>query len=152
MFRALAALSVLLVGCNAGLHPYDTCVDDGAPSDAGFPALAAELLVPDVDTGVTFYRDTLGFTLLRNTAAQKSCFAELELEGGRVMLSHVPRPTGPDDGIELRFVVRDVDAMDARCRERGVPYVRALADQEYGLRDFVVRDPYGFRVRFGTPR
>jgi hypothetical protein len=29
--------------------------------------------------------------------------------------------------------------------------VREIADSEYGLREFVVRDVYGFRVRFATP-
>lgn len=146
-------LLVVLAGCTPGLHPYATCRDDGfLVSDGGFPPLAAELLVPDVDTGVVFYRDTLGFTLVDSTAAAQSCFATLELEGGHVLLSHVPgRDTSPENSIELRFMVRDVDALDARCREKGVTYVRPLGDQDYGLRDFVIRDPYGVRVRFARP-
>lgn len=154
MARRTLLLVVLSLGCGSGqLRPYAVCNDSPEHADAGFPPLAAELLVPDVDTGITWYRDTVGFTLLFTAAPAQSCFAELELEGARVLLSHQGGVAAtPNDAIELRFVVRDVDALEARCKEKGVTFLRPIANQRYGLRDFVVRDPYGFRVRFGTPR
>lgn len=155
---ATAAIAFAMVccvgGCGPDLQPYATCNSDKDPGEeVVLPPLAAELLVPNIDIGVEWYRDLAGFTLLFNDADEQSCFAELELEGGHVLLSHSARAFDPpDDAIELRFMVADVDAVNERLKSRGATYVREILDEEYGLRDFVVRDVYGFRVRFATPR
>ena len=45
--------------------------------------------------------------------------------------------------------VTDVDALHARCVERGVPVTTPLTDQPWGLRDFVIEIPGGHRIALG---
>lgn len=47
--------------------------------------------------------------------------------------------------------VRDATAYLKQLRERGVGGVSAPVVQDYGLVEFVVTDPFGNRVRFGSP-
>jgi uncharacterized glyoxalase superfamily protein PhnB len=47
-----------------------------------------------------------------------------------------------------------VDDAETLCREfeaKGAVILRGLQDEPYGLRDFVVEDPEGHRLVFGTP-
>ena len=50
------------------------------------------------------------------------------------------------------LVVDDPDALHARAKEAGAEIVMELADQDYGSRDFAVRDPEGNIWSFGTYR
>jgi uncharacterized glyoxalase superfamily protein PhnB len=52
----------------------------------------------------------------------------------------------------LYVVVDDPDALHARAKEAGADVVMPLTDQEYGSRDFAVRDPEGNIWSFGTYR
>jgi len=47
-------------------------------------------------------------------------------------------------------MVPDVDAMWRRVRALRVPVATPIADRHYGQRDFTVRDPDGFGIRFAT--
>ena len=47
--------------------------------------------------------------------------------------------------------VRSASALWKRLRSADVPGVGPVEDQDYGLREFVVTDPDGNRVRFGSP-
>jgi uncharacterized glyoxalase superfamily protein PhnB len=48
-------------------------------------------------------------------------------------------------------MLSDVDAMWHRARQHGVETANEIADRPYGLRDFLIVDPDGFRVRFPSP-
>ncbi len=115
--------------------------------------VAPELFVPNVDEAVRFYCDRLGFRLLRADPA----FAIVMLGEAVVMLAHesLYPPIAPEErrgvALDVRLVVPDVDAMHGRCREQGVSIVHDIADREYGLRDFIIQDPNGFRLRFASP-
>lgn len=50
----------------------------------------------------------------------------------------------------LYFVIEDPDAHFARARAAGMEVVRAPETQDYGGRDYTVRDPEGFLWSFGT--
>jgi uncharacterized glyoxalase superfamily protein PhnB len=45
-------------------------------------------------------------------------------------------------------MVDDVDAVYASVREHGVNVVLSLDDRPYGLRDFIISDADGYRIRF----
>jgi hypothetical protein len=47
--------------------------------------------------------------------------------------------------------VRDATAYWKQLRERAVPGVSEPVQRDYGLVEFVVTDPFGNRVRFGSP-
>lgn len=70
-----------------------------------------------------------------------------------------------NDGVEMHFARHDTvtpstcflhvtDAMKMwkQLRDQGVEGVGDIADQDYGLREFVLTDPDGNRVRIGSPR
>lgn len=54
-------------------------------------------------------------------------------------------------GVDIRIMVPDVDAVYARCQESEIAIVHDIADRPYGLRDFIMADPNGFRLRFASP-
>jgi uncharacterized glyoxalase superfamily protein PhnB len=114
------------------------------------------MFVPDVRKAARFYVETLGFEELRADAD----FAIVILGEAVVMLAD-ERMYGTMGGgtagttrgahLDIRIVVPDVDAVHRRCVEAGVPIVHEIADRPYGLRDFIIRDPNGFRLRFASP-
>jgi uncharacterized glyoxalase superfamily protein PhnB len=122
-----------------------------------------ELFVPDVAAAIDFYTGKLGFTLYRvdppGEPGPRSEFAILTLEHAVVMFAAdhlyeamggiVQSPRGV--AIDVRIMVDDADAVYNRCRESGVEIVHEIADRYYGLRDFVISDLNGFRLRFASP-
>ena len=50
------------------------------------------------------------------------------------------------------MVVDDPDSLHARCKAAGAPELSDLVDQDYGSRDFRLRDPEGNFWAFGTYR
>jgi uncharacterized glyoxalase superfamily protein PhnB len=52
----------------------------------------------------------------------------------------------------LYLVVDDPDALYARAKAEGAEITRELTDQDYGSREFSVRDPEGNGWSFGTYR
>ena len=122
-----------------------------------------ELFVPDVGAAIDFYTGKLGFTLYRvdppGEPGPASEFAILTLGRAVVMFAKddlyaamggsTESPRGV--AIDVRIMVDDADAMYNRCRESGVEIVYDIADRYYGLRDFVITDLNGFRLRFAVP-
>lgn len=78
--------------------------------------------------------------------------------GGGIMLGddrppqdelHAQLPKGP---VSVYVVCEDPDALFARASSYGAEVLQALHDQEYGSRDFTIRDPEGNVWSFGTYR
>jgi catechol 2,3-dioxygenase-like lactoylglutathione lyase family enzyme len=124
-----------------------------------FALVAPEFFVRDVDASIAFYADVLGFTLVRADAGGdgRRTFAVVVRGAAEFMLAHeaflgsanrgaLPYPRA--SGVDIRLMVGDVDAVYARVSGAGAKIVLPLKDQEYGLRDFIVADPDGFRIRF----
>ncbi len=121
--------------------------------------VAPELFVPDVERAVRFYVERLGFTLVQQDGAgADATFAVIALGPAVLLVAHeshygamggtLAEPRGV--GLDVRILVPDVDAMERRAHANGVPIVHPIADRYYGLRDFVIRDPHGYRVRFAS--
>jgi len=81
--------------------------------------------------------------------------AELSFRGGRIMLGSaegVDREAG-EIGPGLTYIVVDeVDSLYERARDAGGEITMEPTDQDYGSRDFAVRDPEGNVWSFGTYR
>ena len=121
-----------------------------------------ELFVPDVGAAIDFYTGNLGFTLYRvdppGETGPHSEFAILTLGRAVVMFAAdhlyeamggiIQSPRGV--AIDIRIMIDDADAVYNRCRESGVEIVHEIADRYYGLRDFVISDLNGFRLRFAS--
>ena len=119
--------------------------------------LSVELFVPDVTEATRYYANTLGFTVLRMTPGQEPIFAIASLGEAVVMFMHDRFYAGTradldyrGAGVDVRLMVPDVDAVYERVREAGVEAMNPIGDREYGLRDFIMRDPFGFRLRFAS--
>jgi catechol 2,3-dioxygenase-like lactoylglutathione lyase family enzyme len=121
--------------------------------------VAPEFFVRDVDLSIEFYAGKLGFTLVRADPEGdgRHSFAVLSRGEAEFLFVHesalgpvnraaLPYPRAA--GVDIRLMVDDANAVYASVRERGVPVVLPLKDQAYGLRDFTVADPDGFRIRF----
>ena len=116
--------------------------------------IAPELFVPDLRAAIAFYVDKLGFDLRR----REPDFAVIGLGDAVVLLAHEsaygPMGGGPlahrGAGIDIRIMVPDVNSVHRRCGENGVTVVHEIADRPYRLRDFIVSDLNGFRLRFAS--
>lgn len=107
--------------------------------------------VRDVPATRRFYVEQLGLTLL----SESPHGTYLRIGGGDgfyIGFEAGPgRPDEPDDGIEIRVRVADVDATWARLRQAGVPVGDPPADQVWGDRHAWLRDPTGHRVSIYSP-
>ncbi|MET0627506.1 MAG: VOC family protein [Acidimicrobiia bacterium] len=112
----------------------------------------------DADKAIAFLVDAFGF---REHAVHRMedgsvAHAELEYLGEYIGLSST-RPDDVDDIFDLGpcvvyVVVDDVDAHHAKAVAAGADVVYPLTDQDYGSRDYAVRDAEGFVWSFGTYR
>ncbi len=110
--------------------------------------LVPEFLVRDLGVSLVFY-GSLGFTLERRARE----FAVLRWGQAYLFLLETPsRPAHHAPPVtNIRVLVDDVDRLWHDLRERSLSVVSPIADRDYGLRDFTVRDPDGFAVRFASP-
>ena len=117
--------------------------------------LVTEIVVRDIRRSVDFYRH-LGFELLRDGGD----FVELTWEEHRLFLAepsafrdveHAVLPVSPVFPLaNVRVMVPDVDRYWGLIHEIGAEIVVPIGDRYYGLRDFTIRDPDGFGVRFAS--
>lgn len=119
--------------------------------------IAPEFFVPDVEAAVAAYQEVLDYTLLRKEG-EPAAFAIGHIHGATIMFMLDRWYTGPraeldgrGAGLDIRVMVPDVDAYRERVGAAGWSVMHELGDREYGLRDFIVRDPDGFRLRFASP-
>jgi uncharacterized glyoxalase superfamily protein PhnB len=105
-----------------------------------------EVVVPALAPALAFYLD-VGFTVERRT----SSFVVLRYDDAFLFLAEDPEAPTTRRWTNVRIVVPDVDAVWRRIQERGLNCHKPIADRPYGLRDFIVRDPAGFEVRFAQP-
>jgi len=120
--------------------------------------LAVELFVPNVTEAARYYADTLGFTILRTDPPDEPVFAIAHLGEAVVMFMSDRFYAGARSdldyrgaGVDIRLMVPDVDAVYQRIRTASLEVLHPIGDRDYGLRDFIMRDPFGFRLRFSSP-
>lgn len=99
------------------------------------------LPVLDMDAAVEFY-ETAGFEV---RAYEGGGFAFVSFED-RSVFDLGLEPAAAGAGAYL--IVPDPDEWHSRLAGLGLP-VGELADQDYGMREFTLTDPFGNRLRFG---
>lgn len=105
----------------------------------------AGLSVSDVTAAVEYYTTKLGFRLAF-TDGEPPTFAGVNLGDVQIFLQHgVPSP----EGCTVYFVVGDADELYEFHRAGGVTIAEPPDDRPYGLRDYAVRDLYGYHLVFG---
>lgn len=111
--------------------------------DRQHPSLA----VTDVLAAAEFYTTKLGFRL-GFTWGDPPTMAGVSLDQVQLFLERgTPAPTG----CSLYFVVGDADELLAFHEAAGVEIAAPIADRDYGLRDYAVRDLHGHHLSFGHP-
>lgn len=124
------------------------------------PTVWPNLIYRDAPAAQTWLAHTFGFVLTTSHARADDPLIIEHSEmrwplGGGIMLSTAGKDNSPFaqriPGNDCVYVVcDDPDALFARAVESGAQVVRPLADEDYGSRDFVVRDPEGNLWSFGT--
>jgi catechol 2,3-dioxygenase-like lactoylglutathione lyase family enzyme len=103
------------------------------------------LAVDDVRASVEFYETKLGFQPAF-VDGDPPTFAGVKLGDVQLFLE---RGTPGPKGCAVFFVVGDADALHRFHRSMGVEVIQPIDDRHYGLRDYTVSDPDGYRLRFG---
>lgn len=132
-----------------------------AAKDTTAPLMPA-LRYRDCNKAVSFLTEVFGFTegaAFRDDAGNVQ-HAELWFGNGGIMIGPVAdTPFGkvmcqPDEagGVTASFfcVVVDPDAHSLRSQAAGFEIVLPLKDQDYGSREYSVKDPEGYIWTFGT--
>ncbi len=104
------------------------------------------VFVADLEAAIDFYVTKLGFTPGFKWGDPPT-FASVLIDRIELFLdaSHAPNPAG----CTLFFVVDDADALYALHRAAGVEIVQEIADRPWQMRDYMVRDLYGYSIVFG---
>jgi len=131
----------------------NTTDSGNTPAPTVWPTLQAK----DANALIDFLVDTVGF---RRTAVyadgDQVAHAQLDWpEGGGIMLGSHKEDSywSMEPGMAGTYVVTDdPDGLYERLRAKGVDMVRHIEDQDYGNRDFIIRDPEGNLWSFGLYR
>ncbi len=129
-------------------------------SDTPAPTVWPILSYSDVLAAIAFLKEAFGFVeaAVYTRDGDDSVVEHAELRwplGGGVMFATAgdggpfSRPSG---SASLYVVCDDPDGLFARATAAGAEVVMGLTDQDYGSREFSVRDPEGNVWSFGTYR
>jgi catechol 2,3-dioxygenase-like lactoylglutathione lyase family enzyme len=105
------------------------------------------LPVSNLAAAIEFYVTKLGFRL-GFLWGEPAFFAGIALGEMEIFLKE--DTPGPNSGAVV-FMVADSDALYEFHRANGVAVAEEIADREYGIRDYAVKDLYGYRLVFGHP-
>lgn len=118
----------------------------GAPTvecDQLHPGLA----VTNLQAAIDFYVTKLGFTVAF-TWGVPATFAGVNLGNVQVFFSQgAPAPAAHPAAVS--FLVGDVDRLYEFHRANGVEIAETIDDRPYGIRDYAIRDLYGYSLSFG---
>jgi len=128
------------------------------PESLRMRAVSPSFTVNDIQRSLAWYRDVLGF------AVKERWEHEGRLAGAEVAAGSVIFMLGQDDwkkgrdrakGEGFRIyctTVQDVDALARQVKARGGTLAQEPADQPWGMRDFAVVDPDGFKITIGAEK
>jgi uncharacterized glyoxalase superfamily protein PhnB len=123
------------------------------PETGGMVRAATPMIhVTDVRATAKWY-EGIGFTILETfgDGAGGLSFAILSAGATRVMFNQGGRVSSDERReVDLYVDVEDVDALFASV-ENQVEVVESPHDTDYGMREFIIRDPNRFWITFGRP-
>jgi catechol 2,3-dioxygenase-like lactoylglutathione lyase family enzyme len=104
------------------------------------------LRVADIEATAEYYTTKLGFKLGFTWGGTPPTFAGLNLGDVQIFVS---KGNPVPNGCGVCFLVGDADALYEFHRSTGVEISEPIADREYGIRDYGVRDLNGYYLSFG---
>jgi catechol 2,3-dioxygenase-like lactoylglutathione lyase family enzyme len=118
-----------------------------APPFVDCEQIHAGLAVSDIAAAVEFYTKKLGFQQAFSWG-EPPTFAGVNL--GKVqMFLEKGTPTPSSETGAVYFIVGDADQLYEFHRANGVEITQVIDDRPYGIRDYTVRDLYGYYLVFG---
>ncbi len=106
--------------------------------------------VRDVVETLAFYRDVLGGRG-EWMYGEPPAFAGIRLGKVQLCFHHQPELAENVAGHEHFLFSEDVDELHAQHLAAGAPVVEPIENKPWGLREYVVRDPNGYRLRIHGP-
>jgi uncharacterized glyoxalase superfamily protein PhnB len=114
-------------------------------------ALSPILAVPDVPAAVDYYTRVLDFD-------HDWLYGDPPVHGAvrrgniQIQFGHNAEMAARAGGMQFLLFVEQVDEFYELHRARGAQFASPIADKPWGLREYTVRDPYGYELRFaGSP-
>ncbi|MEL6925310.1 MAG: VOC family protein, partial [Bacteroidota bacterium] len=115
---------------------------------ARFSHHATILPAHDFQASLDFYTKLLGFDCTFQWGTPLS-YAVLKREGVSIHLTLRDQPVQAPENVSCYIFCEDVAALFETFRESGVPFFEQLNTTDYGMKEFVVKDPNGLRIAFG---
>ena len=110
----------------------------------------ATVYVKDVDRGLSFYRDLLGFKLIEDFRYEnKPVYARLRAPGGDGTIAlHQggPEVSVLSDGVRLYFEVRELDDFCRNLQQKGFHMTQLPRMMPWGWRHAYLNDPDGHEI------
>jgi catechol 2,3-dioxygenase-like lactoylglutathione lyase family enzyme len=103
------------------------------------------LVVSDIAKAVEFYTRKLGFKLTF-TWGDPPAFAGVNLGNVQMFLK---KGTPEPNGCTVSFMIGNADELYEFHLANGVEIAEPIADRDYGIRDYAVRDLHGYYLSFG---
>jgi uncharacterized glyoxalase superfamily protein PhnB len=113
--------------------------------------------VNDVEKSLAWYRDVLGFVVKERWEQEgKLVGADLRAGAVSIMIGQDDWARGRDrlKGVGTRIycrTVQDLDKLAATIKARGGVLLHDPKDQPWGMRDFGIEDPDGFKITIWKP-
>jgi len=121
-------------------------------------ALSVSLTVKDLQKSLAWYRDVLGFTVVRNIE-RDGTLRGVSLQAGeaRIAINQDDGAKGwtrvKGEGFSFNITTtQSIDAIAKGIKERGGVLETEPADMPWGVRMFRLRDPDGYKFGIATPR
>lgn len=144
---------------NPDSRPQPVQHGDSSPYALPQQQLVLEIYASSVTRSIEFYT-SLGFELkwrvpdFQGNLSGDDFFAQLSWDDGCLLFLKAKQKdeaaTSSRGVGNLRVMVPDVDAKHAQCQQLGCQIELELGDRKFVVRDFIVADPDGFGLRFGT--
>jgi uncharacterized glyoxalase superfamily protein PhnB len=131
-------------------HDHD---HDHEHGERHFFGVIPVLLVDDVVASAEYYRDVFGFEV-DFIYGEPPSYASVSRNDAIINLSKSEPPgrrnsvvaAGPGNGVDAYIVVSDVDEVYEEMRSHGANVVFEPVSLAYGMREFHVEDPNGYRL------
>jgi len=128
------------------------------PETLRMRSAAPGFTVDDIEKSLTWYRDVLGFHV-KERMNHEGKLAGLEMMAGSVtfMLSQDDWKKGRDrakgEGVRIHcMTVQAVDVLGRQIKERGGALAQEPRDEPWGMRDFAVVDPDGYKITIAADK
>lgn len=116
--------------------------------------VAPQFFSTDIRTTISYYNEKLGFALL-GTWEDPPVYAIVQRDSHAIHFRCAEPPANnprkyEDELLDAYIFVEDADTLYAEYLEKGVEFTRELANMPWGCREFVLKDPDGRLLCFGS--